>query len=450
MKTLRLILVMTSIAVPLNESWAIAYEVGEGSEYRDPASFAWSQLRPGDRVHIRDGSYANRIIIGAHGTEAAPIEITSDKQAILSTSLILDGARFVILSDLQVAGAEGAGFVLSHGARQNTLRRVSVRKSGLGVLIMDGAGPGNVVERGTFVENITHGIAVDRVNATKSLPGVFRDNFVSGNGYHGIDIYGSYYRVERNRVSGNGGGIAGTSGIHVFARDRFSGYGSHNLVRGNAISGQIETTGRDGNGIQLDTWCDHNEVVFNLAFGNDGPGVNLYDASLNLVTNNTLVGNMQRADSAHLLRGELVIASDEELQLDHARNNIVANNLIVVTDVAAAGFAIHRSIQGAPAAFSGNLIWRTGPGPIAIWAGQAIDSIDAWNRRRPGYLDRRADPGFDLTIGSKSRPPSVAFRPSSNAVLAGFRGLPAAGARDLQNTATQPGLTGALMPVPAR
>ena len=222
--------------------------------------------------------------------------ITAEKQAALSASLVLDGARFVILSDLQIAGAEGAGIVIVHGAYRNTLRRVKVSQSGLGVLITDGAGPGNVVEWGEFVGNKTHGIAVDRVNATARLPGIVRDNLVRGNGYHGIDIHGSYYRVEHNRVSDNGGGIAGTSGIHVFARDRSGGYGNHNLIRGNIVSGQVETTGRDGNGIQLDTWCDHNEVAFNLVFDNDGAGINLYDASLNVVSNNTMVGDMRRPE----------------------------------------------------------------------------------------------------------------------------------------------------------
>lgn len=428
---------------------ANTYELGRGAAFPDPAFFPWSELRPGDQVHIKDGTYPNRIVIVSRGTEAAPIVITAEKQAALSASLVLDGARFVILSDLQIAGAEGAGIVIVHGAYRNTLRRVKVSQSGLGVLITDGAGPGNVVEWGEFVGNKTHGIAVDRVNATARLPGIVRDNLVRGNGYHGIDIHGSYYRVEHNRVSDNGGGIAGTSGIHVFARDRSGGYGNHNLIRGNIVSGQVETTGRDGNGIQLDTWCDHNEVAFNLVFDNDGAGINLYDASLNVVSNNTMVGDMRRPNSAHLLRGELVIASDEERRLDHAHGNVVANNLIVATEAATTNLAIHRSIKDAPASFAGNLLWRTSPGPLAIWAGQPIGSIEVWNLRRPGAPDQQADPGFAIQDETQADPPIAAFRPRGRAALAGFAGLPTPGARDLAAAAARPGLVGALMPAPA-
>jgi len=90
------------------------------------------------------------------------------------------------------------------------------------------------------------------------------------NGMHGMEINGNRYIIEHNIVWENGIGLSGTSGIHIFAKDKQQGTGQFNIIRYNTISGQKETDGQDGNGIQLDEWCDNNQIYFNVTFANDG------------------------------------------------------------------------------------------------------------------------------------------------------------------------------------
>ena len=442
---------MATIFCCTRAGFAADYLVGDTDGALAPADFAWQTLRAGDRVVLRPGNYSDTILISARGTQKDPVVVGAAPGTVLRCSVVLSGAQHVVLDGLTIEDARGGGVVLTGQSSGNRILRSTVRRCGLGILFKDGTGSANTVEDCLIEANLTNGIAVDRFNASPSGANALVGNIVSRNGYHGIDLNGSHYRVERNRVAGNGSRIAGTSGIHVYARDRAEGTGRHNLIRANIVSGQRETTGQDGNGIQVDTWCDDNEVTFNAAFGNCGAGIHLYDASANRVSNNTVVGNMVDCDSGHVLRGELVVASDEVRRLDHAHRNLLVNNIAVATRPRTAAMAIHRTITDAPGVFAGNILWRTGPGPLWTWAGREGVEIAPWNRLRPGSpawdaLDRSVDPDLGQLVPTAELPASRAFRPRRGPAFGGFAGLPSAGQTDLAGGRTVPGLTGALMP----
>ena len=114
-------------------------------------------------------------------------------------------------------------------------------ESGLGIWIGDGAGAGHRITGNILDRNATHGIAVDVINAPPDDPSYILANTVTGNGIHGMEINGSGYVIEGNRVSGNGVAMSGTSGIHVYARDAAQDAGDRNAIRYNIVTDQRET-----------------------------------------------------------------------------------------------------------------------------------------------------------------------------------------------------------------
>ncbi|WP_457104467.1 right-handed parallel beta-helix repeat-containing protein [Methylobacterium sp. P5_C11] len=276
------------------------------------ADVPFATLGPGSIVLIRGGSYGDVVFVGSRGTAAAPMTVAAEPgtQPRLSNSVVFENAAYVTVTRLTVQGAVNSGFIIRRGSSHVTVAGSTVSRSGLGIWIGDGSGAGHRITGNTLADNQTHGVAVDVINAPQEEPSYILDNTVTGNGIHGMEINGSGYVVEGNRVSGNGVGISDTSGIHVFAKDAAQDAGDRNTIRYNIVTGQKETTGQDGNGIQIDQWCDGNIVAFNVAADNDGAGINLFDAGSNTVVNNTTTGNMRDSGGKHVYRGEIVLASD--------------------------------------------------------------------------------------------------------------------------------------------
>ena len=146
-------------------------------------------------------------------------------QPRLSNSVVFENAAYVTVTGLIVQGAVNSGFIIRRGSSHVTVAGSTVSQSGLGIWIGDGSGAGHRITGNTLADNQTHGVAVDVINAPPEDPSYILDNTVTGNGIHGMEINGSGYVVEGNRVSGNGVGMSGTSGIHVFAKDAAPGCG---------------------------------------------------------------------------------------------------------------------------------------------------------------------------------------------------------------------------------
>ena len=306
-------------------------EVGAGAGVRDPGQVPWDTLQPGDRVLLRAGTYAGPIVITAKGALGAPIVIegAGREATIVKASIVLEGAQHVVVRNLTVRKASYPGIIVRNGAAFTTVDGVTVEHSGLGYWIGDGAGAGHKLLNSTMRDNKTHGAAIDVINAAPGQETLIAGNLIERNGYHGIELNGNHYIIEGNRVRDNGLLLSGTSGIHVYAKDPGQDAGKHNVIRFNQVSGQKETDGQDGNGIQLDQWCDDNAVYFNVAWGNDGAGIAIFDAAHNRVFNNTLTENMLDSGGKHAYKAELVVASDYTKKVDHAHGNILRNNLLV-------------------------------------------------------------------------------------------------------------------------
>jgi parallel beta-helix repeat protein len=277
----------------------------------------------------------------------------------------------VTVSGLTVQGAVNSGFIIRRGSTHVTVADSTVARSGLGIWIGDGAGAGHRITGNTLTDNKTHGVAVDVINAPPEDPSFILSNTVTGSGIHGMEINGSGYVVEGNRVSGNGVAMSGTSGIHVYAKDAAQDAGDRNIIRYNIVTGQKETTGQDGNGIQIDQWCDGNTVAFNVAADNDGAGINLFDAGSNLVVNNTTTGNMRDSGGKHVYRGEIVLASDYTKSVDRTANNRVLNNIAYATRPGIAAIVVEATTTDNANAIGPNFLGSAAGVPLYRWGTKA-------------------------------------------------------------------------------
>lgn len=341
----------------------------------DLAAIPFASLAPGSAVLVKGGAYAGAVVIAARGTAEAPVTVAAvpGTQPVLSNSVVFENAAHVTVTGLTVRGAAHSGFILRRASHHVTVRASTVDASGLGIWIGDGAGAGHRIVGNTLTANKTHGIAVDVVNAPADDPTVIQGNTVSGSGIHGMEINGSGYVVEGNRVHDNGVAMSGTSGIHLYAKDAAQDAGDRNVIRYNIVTGQRETTGQDGNGIQVDQWCDGNVVAFNVVSGNDGAGINLFDAGENLVVNNTAFGNMKDSGGRHAYKGEIVLASDVTRQVGRTVNNRVLNNIAVATRAGVAAIAVEATSTGRGNAIGPNLLRHAPGGWLYAYGGARTD-----------------------------------------------------------------------------
>ena len=335
----------------------------------------FAALGPGSSVLVRGGTFSGPVFIGARGSAEAPVKVMAAPGAapLLTDSVVFENAAYVTVIGLTVRGAKNSGFIIRRGSSHVTVSGSTVAQSGLGIWIGDGAGAGHRITGNTLDRNTTHGVAVDVINAPAADPSYILANTVTGNGIHGMEINGSGYVVEGNRVSGNGVAMSGTSGIHVFAKDSGQDAGDRNTIRYNIVTDQRETTGQDGNGIQIDQWCDGNTVAFNVAADNDGAGINLFDAASNSVVNNTVTGNMRDSGGRHVYRGEIVLASDYTKKVDRTSGNAVRNNIALATRPGVAAIVVEATTTDNGNGIGPNFLGRTDGGPVYRWGSTSTD-----------------------------------------------------------------------------
>ncbi len=422
-------------------------DVGTGGTFGSLATVPWATLRPGDEVVLRPGAYSLPTVITARGTAERPIVVRGGPGVSIRTSIVMEGARHVRLEGLLIERARHSGVILRRGAAFITVSGCTVRQCGLGLWIGDGAGGGHRFLDNFLHDNQTHGVAIDVINAAVGEETLIAGNRIARNVMHGIEINGNRYIVENNLVWDNGHGLSGTSGIHTFAKDARQDAGKDNIIRYNVVWGQKETTGQDGNGIQLDQWCDRNQVYFNLCFGNDGAGIVLFDAAQNRVDNNTLYDNMRDSGGRHAYKADLVLASDFTKNVDHVFDNVLRNNLVVTRRPANACVYVDPFAARRTRDMTGNLYFHAGQGTTFVWNAVRLANLAAWNAAKPGGPDLSADPMLADTQRLASDPPDPAgLRPRLAATRVGSPLSGVTVTRDLLGTVLASPPIGALQP----
>jgi parallel beta-helix repeat protein len=294
---------------------------------------AWSTLPPGSEVIVGPGQQAGPVTITAQGTAAQPIVVhasAGQPAPVITSSVDFQGAAHVKFKGMVVQDSPWSAVVIRYGSHHLTIAGNTLQRSEMGLSITAGAGTGHKILNNLIQDNRTVGLGIDTVNAAPDDRGRITGNLIQRSGHHGIELNGSNYLIERNVTARNGLAIGGTSGIHIYSRNASEDSGDHNTVRYNFAYEQQDRTAWDGNGIQIDQWCDGNEVSHNVAWANDGAGIIVFDGANNRVSGNTVVGNQRDPRRWLGNAGELVISTSGPHE-DRSSGNLVFNNLLVST-----------------------------------------------------------------------------------------------------------------------
>ena len=270
----------------------------------------WATLPAGSEVLVSPGTWSGVTTITSAGTKAAPIVVTAADPAnppMLTNSFDFQRAAYVHVSHVTVQAPTYAGFVIRLGSHHIWVTDSTINHAPMGISITGAAGTGHQLLRNTIADSASQGISVD-VNADPAERTLIQHNQILRSGQHGMELRGSHYQVEYNTVTASGQASSGTSGIHLFSAASSEDSGDDNLVRWNMSYANVDGSAVDGNGIEVDRWCDNNVVAYNVTWGNDGAGVILYDGSNNQVYGNTAYGNGLDPGHTHVALGQIVVS----------------------------------------------------------------------------------------------------------------------------------------------
>lgn len=359
-----------------------------------------SNIAPGDTVifygseGIHKGAFGMQ---GWKGTAQSPITLraASGQTPVIEGYVDFLQSEYVTLEGITVTNSPYGGILIQNGSNNITVTKCTVKNSGGGIWIGNGAGMENKITENEVFSNSTQGIAADHINCIPGKETVISRNRVYNNGYHGFEISANYYIIEHNVVFNNGKDYIGSSGIHLFAFTPDDNAGDHNIIRYNICYGNIEdVSGPDGNGIQLDQWCDNNQVYYNVCYNNDGAGISVYDSAGSAIFNNTLFNNGLTKNSSHLFKGEIYLASDFTKNVDHVKNVIVTNNIIVSNRADIPAIAVGTLTSDNPLSIGNNLIYNTKGGKLFVWGAVSGTDINHWNGLSGGANDISQNPVF--------------------------------------------------------
>jgi len=403
LKTLFVLIIFLGCALPAEAATYHVYPKNSVAieEKNSIAGFTgWKVLpKPGDVIFLFDnkGPYKEDVIVfGLHGTAEKPIKIKAapGNQPVIEGNIAFFNSSHIILEGLTVTGNKNAGGVQIRQNSHNIVIKNSIIKDNMvGVWIGDKAGMQNQIIGNTIYDNAVFGIAVDQVNCEAGKETLIAKNRVYKNDNHGISIIANYYIVEANEVFRNGKGVIGTSGIHVFSPSATQNVGKHNVIRHNIVYENIEIEGPDGNGIQLDHWCDRNEVYYNISFNNDGAGINVYDGCENRIYNNTLVSNGRRPmPPSWPAKADLWIGTDSTR--NRTRKNEVINNIVVADNTNTYAFHVDRLTSERPMIVENNLFYHRTREDFYFWKDRGEKNIKKLNNLTGFKNNFFGDPQF--------------------------------------------------------
>jgi len=365
-----------------------------------------SEIAPGDTVVLYDSAGTHKGAFGMEGwkgTAKSPITLraASGQTPVIDGYVDIQQSEYITLEGITVTNSPYGGILIQKASNNITVTKCTVKNSALGIWIGNGAGMGNKITENEVFSNSTQGIAADHINCVPGKETIISRNRVYNNGYHGFEISSNYYIIEHNEVFNNGKDYIGSSGIHLFAFTPDDNAGDHNIIRYNICYGNIEAvSGPDGNGIQLDQWCDYNQVYYNVCYNNDGAGIAVFDSAESTISNNTLFNNCLNKNSSHLFKGEIFLASDFTKNVDHVKNVTVKNNIIVSNRADIPAIAVCELTSNNTLSIGNNLLYNTKGGNLFIWGKVSGTDIKQWNGLSGGANDISQNPVFASAVPS--------------------------------------------------
>jgi parallel beta-helix repeat protein len=316
---------------------------------------------------------------------------------------ISTGGRSDITMDgltLQCANhAVGSGVWLNGaGATRVTVQNCILRYNGYGILVFttDPQNGNHTFDGNTIHDNRLIGISFNAGtdgsgSGTETTIG---NNTIYNNYNFGILLHTSWAIVEKNLVYLNGHTGGTNVGIHIFAGnagDETANTGDNNIVRYNISHSNIGGS-NDGGGIQIDFYCDNNQVYYNLCYNNDGDGIQIHNGNDNLIYNNTTYNNCANSSGTSTILGEIVLTENDTY--DENDGNVIKNNNCYART---GEYAIY--IQSGVANFDIDTNdWYKASGNWWYYKAEMGGSLSTWNSKTGIGTDVNTNPLFKYPI----------------------------------------------------
>jgi len=325
---------------------------------------------------------------------------TNGRSDFLIDGLVLESGNNSVGSGVWLNGA---------GATRVTVQNCIIRYNGYGILVYTtDAQNGNH----TFYGNTIHDNRLIGISFNDGTDGsgsgtetTISSNTIYNNYNFGILIHTSWAIVEKNLVYSNGH-IGGTNvGIHIFAGNagfETANTGDNNIVRYNVSHSNISGN-NDGGGIQIDFYCDNNQVYYNVSYNNDGPGIAIHNGRDNLVYNNTTYNNCANSSGDMTIFGEITLTENDTY--DENEGTIVKNNNVYAVRAGVYAIFVDRGVTNIDI-HSNN--WYKASGNWWYYKAEMGSSLSTWNSKPGIGTDINTDPLFtdkgndDFTLQSTS------------------------------------------------
>ncbi len=378
----------------------------------------WSSLPAGSVVLVSAGTFAGVTTITATGTKANPIVVTAADPAhppVLTNSVDFQHSSYVTVSHVTVQSPTYGGFIIRLASNHISVTDSTINRAPMAINITNAAGTGHQILRNVIADSLGDGINAE-VNSNAAERTLIAHNTILRSGQHGVEVRASHYQVEYNTVAlsgyANGGGI---SGIHLYSGSASEDSGDDNLVRYNLSYSNIDKVLADGNGIEVDQWCDHNVVSFNQTWGNDGAGIIVFDGSSNVIQNNTTWDNGHNSGGTHVSLGEIIISGTSASTV---KSNSVWNNVVSSTRANVPAMYVDTRAVAGGNAVSANLYYNAAAGTLVRWTDGAVKNSSAAIDAATGHAGSvTAAPAFANTAAPLAAGLKLKAKPALNGTL---------------------------------
>ena len=361
-------------ARPFNSWYSVSFQ--RGNTYLQKADTTYTGFMILKSI---PGTASLPVIIDSYGTGAAPV---------VTNVVLFDNSSYITFRNFTITNVPTyPSVVIRNGSTHITVNNNSISNAAASGIFLSDSSCDDVIANNTIHDVAADCIVISGAVCANNTRTVIFGNTIYNTGIHGIELDGNFFIVDHNIFHDSGMTTPGASGIHLYGGGFLGtppdGMGNYNIISNNVVYNAHESFYHDGNGIQSDKYTHNNLIYNNLAFHNDGMGINLYDSRNNLVYGNSLLTNIVNTLGKYYdPRGNLTISTSaaNTHTANASVNNTFTKNVIISSLPNSDVFDVDsNSMVSGPNNFGGNQALKIGGSHYYRYAGIDGDDPGVWN-----------------------------------------------------------------------